>query len=469
MNGLVPSLALVGAIVLASSAMGYMATPAFLPAGPGRRAERLGWAFLIGALLIAGMVPLSFLAGMRPGWIPLFVLGGFVLFCARRFALKMPAARSRSVETCREQLGGAVVALVLIALGVAVYAVVSLAEPMSSTDYLAVWGLKAKTIYGSGEVPDRLFRAFTLRLSHPEYPLGLPMLYAGTAFLLGRWDDHALALLFPLVQIATLLALYGWLRRRGASRALALEAITPLSLYYPLYADRVGTAEVPLSLGILLFGTSLADSLDRTDAGALVRLALGSFFVASIKNEGWFITLAAVLVVAASGLARPRRPSFSVLAAALLPAAAVRLLHILLHGPIPLQDFDFGYLLPSRLPEFASRLWKTVLVAAEESVLPAWPALLALLLVWACGRKTPSADVLFTVLALCVASYVFLPALTPDPLLQIRNSFERTVAPLAPLLAAALALRLAPVSVHGPLPGERPNEAGPPRARTRTS
>jgi hypothetical protein len=458
MNRLVSSLAQMGAIVLAAGAMGYMATPAFLPAGPGRRAERLGWAFLLGALLIAGMVPLSFLASVRPGWIPLFVLAGVGIIAARRLASKVTA--NRSAEACSD---------LLIVFGVASYALVSLAEPMWATDYLAIWGLKAKTIYGVGAVPDRLFSAFTLRFSLPEYPLGLPMLYAGTAFLLRRWDDHALALLFPLFQVATLLALYGWLRRRGSSRALALGAISPVSLFYPLYADRVGTAEVPLSLGILVFGTSLADSLDRTDSKALVRLALGSFFLASIKNEGWFVTLATVLVVAASALTRRPRSPFSLLAATFLPAAAVRLLHVVKHGLIPLQAFDFGYLSLSRLPELAHRLWRTVLVAAKEFAVPAWPALLALLLVWACGRKTPSADVLFAVLALCVASYVFLPALTPDPVWQIRNSFERTVAPLAPLLAAALALRLVSIWVHGPMPGEPPSEAGPPEARIRTS
>jgi hypothetical protein len=452
MSGFIASLAQVGAIAFAAGAMGYPAAAASLPAESARRSERLGWAFLIGALLIAGMVPLSFLAGVRPGWIPLFTLGALEVLCALRFVSKRRAARSNSVPTRREHFAGAIVPLVLIAVGVAAYGLVALAEPMWATDYLAIWGLKAKTIYGLGGVPDRLFSVFTLRFSLPEYPLGLPMLYAGTAFLLGRWDDHALALLFPLVQIATLLALYGWLRRRGASRALALGAITPVSLYFPLYANRVGTAEVPLSLGILLFGTSLADGLDRTDKGALVRLALGSFFVASIKNEGWFLTLAAGLVVAASSLAKRRRPEWSVLAAAVLPAATLRLLHILRHGPMPLQAFDFGYLLPSRLPDLASRLWKAVLVAAGESVLPAWPALTAVLVVAICGRRTPAANVLFGIMALCVASYVFLPALTPDPLWQIRNSFERTVAPLVPLLAAALALRLLPLYANDEMP-----------------
>lgn len=443
MSDLGSSLAEVGGILVAGGVPGYLAASAFVPGGPARTVEKLAWGFSIGASLIASIVPLSFLARVPPGWLPLLILGGLVALGASRFALD----RSGSPSPAPHPGPSWMVFLLLlpIVFGVSRYALIALAEPMSAFDYLGLWGLKAKTIFGAGEVPDRLFSAFTLRFSLPEYPLGLPLLYAGTAFLLGRWDDHALALLFPLFQAAALAALYAWLRRRGASRALALGAVSPFSVFYPLYANSVGTAEVPLSLGVLLFGTSLADGLDATDRGALRRLAFGAFFVVSIKDEGWFVVLAAALVVAASALMRRRRPPFSLLAAALLPGAAVRLLHVLRRGPMPFQAFDFGYLSASRLPELAGRVKEVVTIAVEESVLPAWPALLALLLVAACGRKTPSASVLFGVLALCVAAYVVLPAFSPDPVRQIRNSFERTVAALAPLLAAALALRLVPV------------------------
>jgi hypothetical protein len=101
----------------------------------------------------------------------------------------------------------------VVALGIAAYALRSLTEPLWANDYLAIWGLKGKTIHGASALPRRLFSDPSLGFSHPEYPLGLPFLYAGVAFLAGRWDDHALALLFPVLQAATLAGLQGWLRR----------------------------------------------------------------------------------------------------------------------------------------------------------------------------------------------------------------------------------------------------------------
>ena len=117
-----------------------------------------------------------------------------------------------------------------------------------------------------------------LGFSHPEYPLGLPLLYASVSFLLGRWDDHALALLYPFFQIATLLALAGWLRRRGASATLALAAAALLAQFEPLYsAFQTGLADIPFSFAALLFGSALVDVLDGTDPQAARRLALAAF------------------------------------------------------------------------------------------------------------------------------------------------------------------------------------------------
>src|SRR6185503_14388879 len=167
--------------------------------------------------------------------------------------------------------------LAFVFVGVALYLLCALTEPMWANDYVAIWGFKGKTFFAERHIPDRLFRWQSLSFSHPEYPLGLPLLYAGIAFLLGRWDDHAMALLFPLLQVATLLLLYGWLRRRGAGRPLALAAAALLSQFEPLYrAFTTGMADVPLSFGVLLLGTALADRIERTDRGASRRLALAA-------------------------------------------------------------------------------------------------------------------------------------------------------------------------------------------------
>ena len=103
------------------------------------------------------------------------------------------------------------------------------------------------------------------------YPI---LIYAGAASLLKRWDDHALALLFPFFQLATLAALFGWLRRRGVSWPVPLAAAALLSQLEPLYSGFLtGMAEVPLSCLFLLFGTAYSDCLDETDTGARRRLA----------------------------------------------------------------------------------------------------------------------------------------------------------------------------------------------------
>src|SRR5206468_1087587 len=164
------------------------------------------------------------------------------------------------------------------AVGVAVYALRALTEPMWANDYIAIWGLKGKTIYGARGYSDWLT---SLEYAHPEYPLGLPLLYAAVSFAVGHWDDHAMALLFPLFQAATLVVLFGWLRRRGVSPQLAGLAAVLVAWFEPLYSGFLtGMAEVPLAFGVLLFGTALADALDDTDAGAIRRLIAAALMIA---------------------------------------------------------------------------------------------------------------------------------------------------------------------------------------------
>jgi hypothetical protein len=304
--------------------------------------------------------------------------------------------------------------------------------------------LKGKTFFAEGRVPQRLFLWKALAFSHPEYPLGIPFLYAGIAYLLGRWDDHAMALLFPLVQVATLLALFGWLRRRGATRPLALAAAALLSQFEPLYRGfATGMADVPLSLALLLFGTSLCDRVDRTDPGASRRLVLASLVCAGTKNEGLFLVAAGLVVAAFSSLFR--RGVFARAAALIvLPAALVAAAHRLLRGHLPLSDFDFSLL--RRPGELADRMGETL-----EAVLRGTPplaaiGLAALAALIAAGRRSPAGARLIALAACGLSAYLFLPALAvAGPAWLVETAFFRTTAALAPLVAAGVAVRLIPV------------------------
>ena len=287
------SLLPVAVALLVISGVGLGASAAFLPAGRAFFLERLGWGDALGCSVLIVAVPKALGLGVSPRLVFVVIAGAAV---ALAWWLRL-APGERSVLSGKLSM----VLLGVIALGVAVYALRALTEPMWANDFIAIWGLKGKTIFGAVGYPERLR---SLEFAHPEYPLGLPLLYAGLSFLTGRWDDHAMALLFPFLQAATLLVLFGWLRRRGASATSAGLATAIVAWFEPLYsAFLTGMAEVPLAFGMLLFGTALTDTLDETDAGAVRRLALASALIAATKNEGLFLAAVGFLVALTFGKA----------------------------------------------------------------------------------------------------------------------------------------------------------------------
>jgi hypothetical protein len=440
-TGLPLSLLSVGAILLAAAAVGYVFAGAFLPRGSAFRAERLSWGFAAGLALLAGSVVLAFALHVFPGWFPFLVLAAIAGLPARllRFRDRVPGRPERP-ESVSGRRASAILFGILL-LGMALYALRALTEPMWANDYLAIWGFKGKTFFAEREIPDRLFRWLSLSFSHPEYPLGLPLVYAGIAFLLGRWDDHALALLFPLLQVATLLVLYGWLRRRGSTRPLALGAAALLSQFEPLYrAFTTGMAEVPLSFGVLLLGTSLADRIERTDRGASRRLALAALVCTATKNEGLYFVAAAFLVAALSAFSRK---GFAARAAAVLalPAALVIAAHRLIRGSLPLRDFDFSIL--SQPAALFPRVAESLSSAVRQTPPSAWIGLAAVGVLVAAGRPSPAGAALLSLAACGFAAYLLLPALAVEgPAWLVETAFFRTTAALAPIVAAGVTARL---------------------------
>jgi hypothetical protein len=440
-NGLAAALASTAGVCAGAGALGWGVAGALVPGGA--RPERLAWGFACGLALVAGSVPLAFSLGLTPGWLPFLLLALPAVAFGRLLRLRARGGSATESRTDEPSLLAAVVFLALILAGVAIYALRALTEPMWANDYVAIWGLKGKTFFLERGIPNRLFEWSALSFSHPEYPLGLPFLYAGLAFLAGRWDDHAMALLFPLVAVATLLALFGWLRRRGASRPLALGAAALLALFEPVYrAFTTGMAEVPLSFAVLLLGTAFCDRLDRTDRGASRRLALAAVLCTATKNEGLFLVAAALVLAALFSLARRGVARAAALLA--LPAAVIVAAHRLVRGSLPLRDFDFTLL--SRPAELIPRVAEAIAAAAAETGPKTWIAAAALAGLLAAGLSSPAGARLLALAACGFAAYVFLPALAvAGPKWLVATSLARTVSALAPLVAAGVAVRLVPV------------------------
>ena len=428
--------------ILASTGAGWAASRALT--GGLTRSEKAAWAFATGWIVqsAALLLLLAFAVGPTAAGLLLLeaALAGLAWLAGRRVevsAAAPPSPRSSPL----------LVGTLLAVAGAAwtTFLIGALSDPMWSTDYLAIWGFKGKVVYLTAQVPRRLFEDPALAFSHPEYPLLLPLALAGLAVVVGHWSSQALALLFPVAELATLLALFGFVSRRVARSSGAIAA-TLASLCVFLYRPvNAGTAEIPLALGLVLVSSAALDVIVSPEKGALARFAAAAFLCACLKQEGtvFVALLGGVVLWKLRGAGTSRRRV--VAAAAYVPLLAHWALLHALRGNPPRRDFDFALLEPPRWSELVARAG---LVAGRLLGTEAWqalPPLLAVALYLSLTRRGIG-DVLGPAFAAQLGVYALAFSLSAfGPLYAIDAAFGRLAMTLFPAFALLLAAR-SPVS-----------------------
>ncbi len=259
-------------------------------------------------------------------------------------------------------------AVLLLVLGFASASFLAVRQPLSPDDYLAIWGLKARAIRASGE----LFAVFRVdpagEFSHPEYPPLWPLVLAGTAKLLGRYDELLLTLLRPLLLAAA--AALTFSRTRAPFHWCLLAAASLTLLPYFQTAAYTGYAEA-LLLVLVLAALSLLESATPslfTSAAAGLLLALASL----TKQEG---VLALLVVEGLLAAARQLRDAAIVagvgLGLGVLPWSVYRAAH----GVSGLADFGLDAFHP------AGPI-RALAAFGEVALLPALP--------WIAGQRSCS-------------------------------------------------------------------------------
>ena len=391
--------------------------------------ERIAWSFATG--LFAQALLFVICISIAPGCGPLPVFGLDVLIVGGSLLVRRPKRPSPTRTSLRPGT-----ALLLLVAGAAwlTFLVEALGEPMWSTDYLAMWGLKGKTVFELGFVPIRLFQDPALYWAHREYPVLVPLSLAMLASFAGAWDDQALGLLFPFCELATLLALYGFLTRRVSSLAgAAAAALASLDIF--LYrAVNAGTAEVPFALSLVLVSCAFLDVRNDVTRPAIARLVAASVLCVSIKQEGTlFVALLAALMW-------PRRRR-AVWALVVPPVVHWGLLY-LLRGPQTRRDFDLTLFGPGRWWELAPLFAKVVGRILGTEALLAWVPLVAILLFFLVTRRG-IADALIPVFLLQILCYAVAFSVSSfDPMYAVDGAFRRIALTMFPAFALVLGARL---------------------------
>jgi hypothetical protein len=395
--------------------------------------EALGWAMALAPPIQATIYGGLIAVGIQPSsWFMLCVLAAISLLLCLRFTPRF--------ETLPRGPLVLVVLMVSIA-GCAVFAFTAVAEPFWATDFLAIWGLKAKTIFETASIPGRLFHDPALFWAHPEYPMGVPLALAAIATTMRAWNDQALGLVYAWWQVATVAVAAGFLLRRISRNAAAFAAIV-IALFFPLYRQaHLGTGEIPLALALLLLGSAFLDALD-VDVGiaALPRLAAAMVLVVTTKQEGsLFAVLLATSLLVVPGSRRVKRMTAATLVLVpLLHAVAMRVAR----GPAESRDFDLSLLWPRRWESLGERLLVVIQRVATVEVLSAALPLATILVILLATRPT-FADRLLLPLVLQAALYVFVCALSAfDPIWHVQASVGRISLALFPTLALVLGARL---------------------------
>lgn len=421
--------------VLLAGAVGFCVARLFT--GGLARAEIAAWSLATGLLLqsLLYLVGVSVWPGSGPA--PFLALDALAVSIALLIAPPWRGFESGGPRRVRrERL--VVVLLALAGAAWVLFLVQAVAEPMWSTDYLAIWGLKGKTIATTGHVLRRLFDDPALYWAHREYPLLVPLSLATLASFAGGWDDQALALFFPLCELATLFALFGFLARR-VSPLSGAAACALAALCFPLYrAVNAGTAEVPFAFAVVLVSCAFLDAVERvrSSPSTQARLFAASLFCVSIKQEGTlFVGLLGVVL-----LVRRRRDAWALLSPPFLHWGAL----YVLRGPQTRRDFDLTLFEPGRWKELPQLFVTVVERMLSTEAVQAWIPLAAIGLFLLVTRRGV-ADPLLPVFPLQILCYAVAFSVSSfDPIYAVEGAFRRIALTLFPALTIALCARLRP-------------------------
>jgi hypothetical protein len=409
---------------------------ALRPASWARSMTRSGRMALALAVGLAVAVPAALAAALLGLPLQGKVIAGICLLLALAIRLlsNAPIGRSAGIRFPRSKL--TIVSRFLLAAAAALFLAKLTFVPVWSWDYYAVHGTRARRIFAEKPLDLTTLRFPGLALSHPDYPLGLPISWRLLA--LGEIPTSASVKLAHAVFALALLALVreglfaSGCREPVANTGAAFAAISPLLWD----TESLGLAELSFALFLAgAFVVFLRFPKGFSQAQAWIFGTTAGFLPWLKLREG--LTLATFLSIALFFSGRSRRPAIVVI---ILWAASSAYFSILFLPPG--ERFLAGDWVSRGLSRFEHPC--AIATALAKGLLaPEW---FGFWIVFAAGwifavvGKRPTAALLTSVIAAQVAAYGSVYFFTYlDPAAHIGSSFFRIVAALLPAGLVALA------------------------------
>ena len=442
-------------------------------------ARRLAYGYLLGIVWTAGSlyalshflsVPLRTPAILAVAGAP--ALAGLISRLRRRRPERVASPRSSLARV--ERVAIAIAILVsLAALAQTLY------TPLTDWDGRMTWGAQAKYMRAEGTVDPSVLTEPGWFVTHPWYPLLLPVAQVAVQEVTGAGDDQAFFRpLYAAFLPVWLLLIHHGARSRGAGRAATAWTVLAAALLpFPVFFNGGGAVSAYSDLPLACFyGGALLLLLDlrpRLSTGLAAGLLLAGAVL--VKAEGTPLALAALAI---SGIAMRRRWRLrrGALGLAALPPALAMLLLWSWRAGIPerFQDYqhdfpwsNFGPEILARIPFLYNQMRFEMVALLDWGIF--WSvAPLVLLAGWrGLRRRSAPALLLATLAPLALAWFAY--SLSREPAFFVRTTWNRFLVqasvPFLVLLALALGdlLRRVP-RVPAALGGRaRSRSPGPPR------
>lgn len=260
--------------------------------------RRLGYGYLLGIAFVAGsLYALSNFFGVPLRAPAIFAVTALPLpgLLAFRAPARVAAASARGPR--RPLAAAAAVAAAIAFVGIFAEAVT---DPVKDWDGRMTWGAQARFIRSAGTVRAPVLEEERWFITHPRYPVLLPVAQAAAEEAVGTEENADLfRALYPFFFPAFLLILWDGATRWSGRNAAALTVLAACGLPFLTFERHGGAvstfSDLPLACfcgaGLVLLLKGRARPLDGLPAGLLLGAA------ALTKNEG------AILAVAALGAA----------------------------------------------------------------------------------------------------------------------------------------------------------------------